>query len=841
MASESSGSYSFKLKSHPDKLLRDHLHRVGELCRKTVTDKSLNIDDADLLKDTAYLIGITHDLGKATKFFQEYIKETNEKKKKSLKAKDITHHGLLSAFFTYAVIKEYLSQTEQKGELAEYLPIMSFLAVKRHHGNLLNAMDEIKDVDTDKEKLMKLAKEQIESIDKAEIREILTWLLSKENIKLKINIDIIINYVLNDEISDIRRKEKGFVRSLYEKSDLYPYFISQFIYSALLDADKTDAGLDGINLDRQVLSSKLVDDYRDAMGFSSDKNNINSLRNQIYEEAMVRIKGWNLDEKILSLNVPTGTGKTLTALSLSLKLRERLEVERQIKPRIIYALPFLSIIDQNYGVFDDVVFPKEDPKHKPARSSDSSCQDLDDVTVPKEKLKDSRLLLKHHHLSDVKYKTEEKEYEVDKSLLLLEGWNAEIIVTTFWQLFNTLFSNRNKQLRKFNKLANSIIILDEVQAVPHHYWLLIHDALKLLCEKFNTYVVFITATQPLIFDEAKGEIKEIAQRKEEYFRGLNRIELIPRIERALTLDEFKALLNEDLIQKNEKDFLIVLNTIGSAQEIYRFVQGLELENTKRFFLSTNVIPKERLTRINEIRESKESPRKRKVIVSTQLIEAGVDIDADIVYRDFAPLDSINQVAGRCNRHSAKDETGIVSIFILKDDRKEFYKYIYDPFLISATLDILQPIKGPIKESEFLDLNNKYFKAIKRGMGEKDSKDNLDCIAGLAFKDLSKNFKLIEEDYPKVNVFVELDKNAANIWKQYQEMQSEKNNLERTKKYLKIKKCFSEYVISAPEKYAHNLVAEDSDMGYISRDELPNYYDLETGFMRAGAGGGSMII
>jgi CRISPR-associated endonuclease/helicase Cas3 len=184
---------------------------------------------------------------------------------------------------------------------------------------------------------------------------------------------------------------------------------------------------------------------------------------------------------------------------------------------------------------------------------------------------------------------------------------------------------------------------------------------------------------------------------------LNRIELIPRIERALTLDEFKTLLNEDLIQKKEKDFLIVLNTIGSAQEIYRFVQGLELENTKRFFLSTNVIPKERLTRINEIRESKESPRKRKVIVSTQLIEAGVDIDADIVYRDFAPLDSINQVAGRCNRHSAKDEKGIVSIFILKDDRKEFYKYIYDPFLISKTFDILKPIKGPIKESEFWTL------------------------------------------------------------------------------------------------------------------------------------------
>ena len=114
------------------------------------------------------------------------------------------------------------------------------------------------------------------------------------------------------------------------------------------------------------------------------------------------------------------------------------------------------------------------------------------------------------------------------------------------QLFNTLFSNRNKQLRKFNKLANAIIILDEVQAVPHRYWQLIHDALKLLCDKFNSYVILITATQPLIFEEGKGEIQEIAERKEEYFRGLDRIDLMPMVEKALILDEFKVILKKDL-------------------------------------------------------------------------------------------------------------------------------------------------------------------------------------------------------------------------------------------------------------------------------------------------------
>jgi len=818
MAEVASESYSFKLKSHPDKHLVDHLQRVGELSKKTIADRSLNIDDADLLEDAAYLIGITHDLGKATGFFQEYIDEKDEMKKKSLKSKDTTHHGLLSAFFTYAVIKEYLGKAGHNGGLADYLPILSFLAVKRHHGNLLNAMDEIKDFDTDKEKILKVAEEQINSINsigRAEIGEMLELLLLKGNINLELDLSNVINYILKESPKEIGRKEKQFVRRLSEENDLYPYFVSQFLYSALLDADKTDAGLDGIHLERLDLSSKLVDEYRDAKGFSSNKNNINDLRNQIYDDVVESINAWNLEDRILSLNVPTGTGKTLAALSLSLKLRERLENERKIKPRIIYALPFLSIIDQNYKVFDEVVVNGGKPK-------------------------DSRLLLKHHHLADVEYKTAENEYDVDKSLLLLEGWNSEIIVTTFWQLFNTLFSNRNKQLRKFNKLINSIIILDEVQAVPHQYWQMIHDSLNLLCEKFNSYVVFITATQPLIFDEAKGEIKELAQRKEEYYRGLDRIQLFPRIDKTLNLDEFKALLENDLSEKPDKDFLIVLNTIGSAQDVYRFVQKLVLENTERFFLSTNVIPKMRLERIDAIKEKKVQ-RGRKVIVSTQLIEAGVDIDADIVYRDFAPLDSINQVAGRCNRNSANDEKGTVSIFILRDDRKEFYKYIYDPFLISKTLDILRQIEGPIKESEFLDLNNQYFKAVKRGMRDNDSKDNLGCIARLAFKDLSENFKLIEEDYPKVDVFVELDENAKDIWKQYQDLQSEKNYLERTKKYLKIKKDFSEYLISAPEKFAHSLVSENSNIGYISMHELRYYYDEETGFKREEAGEGSMIF
>lgn len=804
-------SFSSDLRSHPDKLLIDHLKNVGKLSGDTVAGKRLNLEDASFLSEAAYIIGVTHDLGKATAFFQEYIIEKDQKKKKALKAKETTHHGPLSALFTYKIITEYLNQSEKGGWLAEYLPILSFMAVKRHHGNLINAMGEIDEVYSEKEKILKVAQEQIKAMDRDKVEEILQKLL-RDEIGIKIDLNSIINYILNDAIRDISLRDSQLILDLVDRTDLNIYFVMQFLYSALLDADKTDAGLDGINLARLDLSPDLVDRYK-AAKFSSDKNNINDLRNRIYKDSLDGIKSWDLNNKIISLNVPTGTGKTLTALSLALNLRERLKKEKGFLPRIIYALPFLSIIDQNFDEFEKVMTHEGGSK-------------------------DSRLLLKHHHLAEVDYKAGEESYEADKSLLLLEGWNSEIIVTTFWQFFYTLFSNRNKQLRKFNKLANSIIILDEVQAVPHLYWQLIHDAVLTLCEKFNSYVLFVTATQPLIFDESKGEIKEIVHNKEEYFRDLDRIELIPRLDKIMILDEFKSLMKESLFGQKDKDFLIVLNTICSANDVYNSIRKLNLKNTKMFYLSTQVVPKKRLEKIKEIKELSSC---RKVIVSTQLIEAGVDIDADVVYRDFAPLDSINQVAGRCNRNSMKSTKGSVSIFRLKDERQEYYRYIYDTFLTTNTLEILKTIKGPIRESEFLELNNKYFKIVKMGMGKEKSRKNLAFLTQLAFKDLSKEFKLIEEDFPKVDVFVELDDDASETWKKYLDLQLEENGLERTKRYLKIKKDFSDYIISVPEKYARHLVNDDLEIGHISKDELDLYYDKETGFKRTEAGDGCLIF
>jgi len=824
-------SLLIKLKSHPDKLLYEHLQKVGGLCQRNLSLKKLNIDkyvDFNVLRDISYLIGVTHDFGKSTSYFQDYLQEENEIKKIKLKNNLETHHGFISALFSYYIVKEYLSKGNFiNKEYYKYFPVISFLVVKKHHGNLNNALDEVIDFDQKSEEVFL---KQINSIDFAEINFIYKKLFLKINFKYECSqfkkniLDSEAVYIYNKlakyekkYIRDLNRLEKRMIRNLDEEDTLFYYFTTLLLYSLLLDADKAEAA-NLKEIERVNINDNIVDEYvKKKFGdIKSKENKINTIRNAIYREVMVSLNNLNLDkDKILSLNVPTGTGKTLTSLSFALKLRGKIEREKGYKPRIIYSLPYLSIIDQNFAVFEDVfkLFLKgRDPG--------------------------SDLLLKHHHLSDVFYtvgnhKKEEFENiskkDIGKDMLLIEGWNSEVIVTTFVQFFYSLISNRNKAIRKFHNIVNSIVILDEVQAIPHHYWLLLNKMMCFLAEKFNLYFVLITATQPLLFSEEAKEIKSLLKNKEEYFNALNRVELILNL-KSVCLDSFKEILEKDLINNPTKDFLFVLNTISSSQEIYKFIKELKLKNTKNYYLSTNIIPKVRLERI---KDSKKESSKRKIIVSTQLIEAGVDLDVDIVYRDFAPLDSINQVAGRCNRNFSRSK-GTVKIFVLKqeEEKREYHKYIYDSFIVSKTKDIFEELgNNKVEEKDFLNLNNFYFKKVSKGKADDKSTEILEEVKKLNFEEISK-FKLIEDDYLKADIFVEVDEEAQKVYKKYQELSLIKNSFERKNEFLKIRKNFYEYVISVLCQYASGFI-EDKGIGYISKEEIDqgNYYDQEIGFKR----------
>ncbi len=795
--------YSFKLFSHrnPDKLLFEHLKNTAEFSKKIINEKTLNLENIkkEILSNISYIIGLSHDIGKATKYFQEYLNEKDEKKKNSLKNSKETHHSFLSSLFAYYLVKNFIENNLNENKITRYLPIISYFIVKRHHGNLHNAFDEVYFDENEEE----IVKKQLENIDYEELQKIFD--ISLSNIKIRDIADILIKNYKND----IFKKDKKIIRDeLKNNEDLSIYFITQLLYSVLLNADKSDVILDkDKSIERQNIDPNIVDNFK-KKEFIINQNTIHKLRDEIYNEIINNIGEISLDDKIFSLNAPTGTGKTLASLSFALKLRDKVKNEKGFIPKIIYSLPFLSIIDQNFNVFEKM-FLKIDGK-----------------------LPNSNTLLKHHHLSDIYYKTEENEFEIDEAELLIESWNSEIIVTTFWQFFHTIFSNRNSLIKKFHNLVNSIIILDEIQAIPHRYWRLIKEALKFISEKFNSFIVLSTATLPLIFDNK--EVKELVKNKEKYFNSIDRVKLNLNLE-EISLDEFKNILEKDIIKNEDKDFLIVLNTIGTSIQVFNFVKELKLSNTKLYYLSTNIIPKERVKRINEIRQSNEY-KLRKIIVSTQLIEAGVDIDADIVYRDFAPLDSINQVSGRCNRNYTKIK-GNVNIFIIKDKKQECYKRIYDGFIISKTKDILYG-KEVVEESKMLKLNNEYFLAIKKGMSDDESNKNLQFLFNLSFSHIGEKFKLIEEDHYKIDVFIEADEEAKKIWEEFKNIKEIKDPFERKVEFLKIRNKFYEYVISV-EEYGDGINKE-LGIGYISMEEKNNYYCDETGFKRKNYGMGTFF-
>ena len=786
-----SESFSYKLLSHPDEYLVNHLSDVATFSKNSILDKNLSFshDLNEILPKVVFYLGACHDFGKGTSFFQEYIQLEDTPKKRSLKSNPLTKHGLISAVFAFYCVKQLLPKENN----FDYLPLLSFLIVKRHHGNLDNPNFELSSID---DQQIAILQKQVEILAIDELIAIYSLLLPTVNI----------NHFFSDFNNIIIEIKKGrrILRNLLgsEKSFQF-YLLFQILYSTLLNADKMCASkLDVVvGHQRLDLATDYVDSYRKIMNWENvTTDKMNKLRNEVYQDINGKISSIDLKRKIFSMNIPTGMGKTLTSFSFALKLRQKIFQQFQYKPRIIYVLPFLSIIEQNYSVFEEVI-----------------------RTVTK-KEPTTNLLLKHHHLSEIFFSSKDEEFRDLDALLLMEGWNAEIIVSTFIQLFHTMISNRNHSLRKFHNLANSIIILDEIQSIPHKYWLLIKRLIEEIAVWLNSYFLIVSATLPFIFYENSNEIIELATNKHKTYSELDRI-LLQYNPQVMTLEEFSLLIQKEISSNQEKDFLVVLNTINSVKDLYHKLTKQPIEMTDYYFLSTHITPKERLERIESIKKNK----KRKVVISTQLIEAGVDIDMDIVYRDIAPLDSINQVAGRCNRNYKKEKQ-VVNIVRLRDDKQEFYKYIYSAFLIDKTLEVINEFGTIIPESLFLEMNNSYYRKIKENQSNDEATKIISLIEELRFGDFYENFQLIAEDYEKKDIFIELDDRATKLWKEYADLKRMTKFQEQKKKFLEIKGEFYNYVISVPKsKVPASILDEEKNLGYISLRELPYYYDLETGF------------
>ena len=782
-------SYHFEdIESHPGVPLQVHLEGVGNTAAQFSGEVTLNLPfPQEILTEVARLAGLYHDLGKATPFFQEYLHEKDPERKELLRGRKETHHSLLSAVATYFAVQSYLEAQFIPEEWKEFLIAAAFIAVKRHHGNLESFPDDVRlGLETEVLNL------QIDHIPEDYLSFLPYWgevypqlkALSPDSWRL-------------GKFWFVRWSRK--IEAYREK--LLPYLLQNFLFSCLLDADKHITVLQE-TFPRARVNPNLVDCYRSLLGFDRPATFINHLRDDIYKEVMDHIQEVHLQNgQIFSLTAPTGSGKTLTAISFALRLREKMETQKGYSPRIIYALPFLSIIDQNADVFREV-FKKVQGK--------SPTSDL---------------LLVHHHLSDVTYTRQEDEHEPDEAEILIEGWDSEIVVTTFVQFFHTLFSNRNRAMRKFHRIPGSVIILDEIQSFPHEYWLLFQKTAEALAEYFNSYFLLSTATQPAIFESPI----EVLTNKEKYFKNMDRVKLRFQIQRAQTISQLKDYLLARL-QKESQDTLIVLNTISCAEKLYKMVKApLREMGFEIFFLSSHVVPKERLRRIEQIKNSKEL----KVVISTQLVEAGVDLDFKWVIRDLGPMDSINQVAGRCNRNFGK-ERGLVELVLLEDENgRKFYSYIYDGLLISLTHEVLEGWKE-VSEDALLGLIEEYFRRAKERGTDDRSRELLGAIQDLDYEQIG-GFRLIEEPYgAKVDIFVEVDEEAHKVWEEFCAIRDITNRWKRRTAFKALRSKFYPYVISVQaEKALKNLPPEVCGIFYVPYNQMERWYDKDTGFKKDG--------
>lgn len=481
--------------------------------------------------------------------------------------------------------------------------------------------------------------------------------------------------------------------------------LSRMLFSCLVDADYLDTEL-FMDADAAKLRSNeirletllpMLEQYIDKLQDSSAKSEVNTIRKQVYERS-VNMSG--MDKGFYSLTVPTGGGKTLSSLTWAL----RHAIHNGMK-RIIIAIPYTSIIVQTASILKHIF--------------------------------GENAVLEHH--SNFDPQTIKDAVKRHKAKLATENWDYPIIVTTNVQLFESMFSNKPSDCRKLHNIAGSVIILDEVQTLPTDYLLPIVDALKSYQNMFGISVLFTTASQPLL----NGLIERCNPRAT--FPGIDNItEIIPqeyalhdRLRRVkLEIDEIGSTYDEiaERISSHDK-VLCIVNTRNDAREIYERLP----KDGMTIHLSRMMCPKHISRVIKKIKMALSNNSEGIIrVIATQLIEAGVDIDFPVVYRQEAGLDSVLQAAGRCNREG---KLNIATTYVFSLSKEHI-------------------LHGNIKDASNARLNmtnvddwfapetmTDYFRQLYSRKGTFDKKGIKFLLykpTEMCFAEAAKSFKLIEE-------------------------------------------------------------------------------------------------
>ena len=492
-------------------------------------------------------------------------------------------------------------------------------------------------------------------------------------------------------------------------------FFTRMLYSCLVDADflDTEAFMDGRSRERNETSMEALWDRLQSYisGWFPPKGELNHRRCQILERCIQ--EGEGRTPGLFSLTVPTGGGKTVASLAFALA-----HAKKHGLRRVIYVIPYTSIIEQNAEVFREILGREN--------------------------------VLEHH--SNLLYDLErEARPHTIRLAKATENWDMPVVVTTAVQFFESLYACRSSQCRKLHNIAGSVVIFDEAQMLPLPYLRPCVWAISQLVAHYNVSAVLCTATQPALEPIFREFLPNISMR-ELCPPDICRWEVFRRVSfrqaGGMTWDALAAQLNA------HSQVLCIVNTRKAAQEVYG-----RLDNTGSFHLSTLMCPSHRKEQLREMRRRlKEGLPCR--VVSTSLIEAGVDVDFPTVFRETAGLDSILQAAGRCNREGKRPAAESI-VYIFEGEAPA-------PPLFSAAIGAGKTVMSRYTDLTSRETVHRYFSELLDLKG-KEAQDkekilSLQQSAFFPFRTVAERFHLI--DTPTRTVYVPWGEGAGLIEQLY---------------------------------------------------------------------------
>lgn len=608
--------------AHPGQSLEDHL--VG------VADKAKKFASKIGLSEQGELIGLLHDLGKYSEEFQSYIGSAI-----GLIDPDEDEYvdaGVLKGKIDHSSAgAQYIWETLfSKGQSELIVAQLLALCVASHHSGLIDCISSVSE-NFGEDTFSKRMQKNRASTHVDEVRKVAdTRILSRSD-------ELLDSTSLTEGIKSIIKK----IFLSNRKDDQLNECIAQqqiglavrFLFSCLIDADRIDtADVEHKRVKRYrprgeytawtVLLDRLEYHLRK---FESSQLPIDTLRREISDHCL---KAASRSRGIYTLTVPTGGGKTLASLRFALRHAQNRGLDR-----IIYVIPFTSIIDQNAQIVRTILEP-------------------DDAPIDR-----GRVVLEHHASIT-------PEQQTWREKILCENWDAPVVYTTMVQFLESLFGAGTRGARRMHQLANAVLIFDEIQTLPIKCVHLFNNAINFLAEQCNSTVVLCTATQPLLHKVSakKGAIRldlhhEIMPNVQKLFDDLERVEIRDsRKPGGWTYADVASLARAEM--QRAGSCLVIVNTKDAARKMYELCCA-EIDKTEGFHLSTDMCPAHRKQELDKVKDRLNGDL-AVLCVSTQLIEAGVDIDFGTVIRFTAGLDSIVQAAGRCNRNARYDR-GVVHI------------------------------------------------------------------------------------------------------------------------------------------------------------------------------------